>query len=117
MEAMLAGEGGSFLSMQHVQVARGEQVVLHDVSLEIPLGAHVAILGPNGCGKSTLIKTITRECYPMVVPGMRCTLLGRERWDVSQMRAHLGVVAADLPGERTPVTEGRTAVLAGFFAA
>jgi iron complex transport system ATP-binding protein len=103
--------------MKGVDVARGDQLVLHGISLELPLGAHVAILGPNGCGKSTLIKTITRECYPMARPGMRCTLLGRERWDLSQMRQHLGVVSADLPGERTPVTPGRTAVLAGFFSA
>ena len=40
-----------FLSMRHVDVARGEKVVLHDVNLQIAAGEHVAILGPNGCGK------------------------------------------------------------------
>jgi iron complex transport system ATP-binding protein len=103
--------------MQHVDVARGDAVVLHEISLHISLGAHVAILGPNGCGKSTLIKTITRECYPIVRPDMQCQLLGRDRWDVSQLRQSLGVVSAELPGERTPGTAGRTAVLAGFFGA
>ena len=44
-------------------------------------------------------------------------LLGRERWDVSQLRTHLGVVSAELPGERTPVTRGLDAVVAGFFSA
>ena len=108
---------GSFLFMNHVDVARGDAIVLHDVSLQIALGEHVAILGPNGCGKSTLIKTMTRECYPMVREGMRCSLLGRDRWDLSQLRSQFGVVSADLPGERTPVTTGRNAVIAGFFGA
>jgi iron complex transport system ATP-binding protein len=107
--------------MRNVDVARGDAIVLHDIALEIAMGEHVAILGPNGCGKSTLIKTITRECYPIVrrpgEPAMRCTLLGRDRWDLSQLRSQLGVVSAELPGERTPVTSGRDAVVAGFFGA
>lgn len=106
-----------FLLMQHVNVALGDAVVLHDIGLMIQTGEHVAILGPNGCGKSTLIKTITRECYPIVAPELTMRLLGRERWDVSQLRQHLGVVEANLPGERTPVTRGLDAVIAGFFSA
>jgi iron complex transport system ATP-binding protein len=103
--------------MRHVDVARGEAVVLHEVALDIAVGEHVAILGPNGCGKSTLIKTITRECYPIYQAEMRCALLGRERWDISQLRAEFGIVSAELPGERTPSTTGRNAVIAGFFGA
>jgi iron complex transport system ATP-binding protein len=106
-----------FLLMRHVNVARGENVVLHDLSLRIVNGEHVAILGPNGCGKSTLIKTLTCQCYPIVTPETELLLLGRKRWDVSQLRSHLGVVSAELPGERTPVTPGIDAVVAGFFSA
>ena len=106
-----------FLRMQHVNVARGDAVVLHDINLQIENGEHVAILGPNGCGKSTLIKTITCECYPIVAPETSIRLLGRDRWDVSQLRQHLGVVEAHLPGERTGVTRGIDAVVAGFFSA
>jgi iron complex transport system ATP-binding protein len=106
-----------FLEMRHVDVARGETVVLHDINLSIDAGEHVAILGPNGCGKSTLIKTITCECYPIVAPETSIQLLGRARWDVSQLRQQLGVVEAHLPGERTGVTRGIDAVVAGFFSA
>jgi iron complex transport system ATP-binding protein len=104
-----------FLSMASVDIARGDKVVLHDVNLRIASGEHIAILGPNGCGKSTLIKAITCECYPIVRPGMELKVFGRDRWDVQQLRKHLGVVATDLPGERTAVTRGLDAAVSGFF--
>jgi iron complex transport system ATP-binding protein len=106
----------SFLRMRNVDVARGEKVVLQDLQLEIAVGEHIAILGPNGCGKSTLIKAMMCECYPMVRPGMEMTVYGRDRWDVQELRRHLGVVASELPGERTSVTRGIDAVVSGFFA-
>jgi iron complex transport system ATP-binding protein len=111
-----------FLELENVNVARGDRIVLHDVHLSIRAGEHVAILGPNGCGKSTLIFTMTCQIYPMVQPGMRVRIFGRERWDLTQLRKHFGVVAAgltgtELPGERTAVTTGLDAVIAGFFSA
>jgi iron complex transport system ATP-binding protein len=87
------------------------------VNLTIRTGEHMAILGPNGCGKSTLILAMTCQIYPIVRPGMRVRIFGRERWDLTELRRHFGVVGADLPGERTTVTTGLDAVIAGFFSA
>lgn len=106
-----------FLELQQVDVARGERVVLHDINLNIRAGEHVAILGPNGCGKSTLILTVNCQIYPIVKPGMQVRIFGRDRWDVTELRKHFGVVGTDLPGERTAVTSGLDAVIAGFFSA
>jgi iron complex transport system ATP-binding protein len=104
-----------FLSMRNVDIARGQKVVLQDVNLTIATGEHIAILGPNGCGKSTLIKAMTCECYPIVRSGMEMKVYGRDRWDVQELRKRLGVVATELPGERTSVTRGLDAVVSGFF--
>ena len=110
-----ARESPEFLRMRNVDVARGQKVVLQDVNLSIATGEHIAILGPNGCGKSTLIKAMTCECYPIVRPGMEMKVYGRDRWEVQELRKHLGVVATELPGERTAVTRGLDAVVSGFF--
>ena len=106
-----------FLDLRNVNVARGERIVLHDVNLHIRAGEHVAIMGPNGCGKSSLILTMTCQIYPIVKPEMHVRIFGRERWDLTQLRKHFGVVGSDLPGERTAVTTGLDAVIAGFFSA
>jgi iron complex transport system ATP-binding protein len=39
-------------------------VVCEDVSVEIPDGAFTVIVGPNACGKSTLLKSLTRLLPP-----------------------------------------------------
>ena len=97
----------SFLELEHVNVARGETVVLHDVNLTIDEGEHVAILGPNGCGKSTLIKTMTCECYPLALDGTRVSIFGRERWDLIELKQRLGVVSPELPGRESDCARRR----------
>jgi iron complex transport system ATP-binding protein len=103
------------LSLAHVTVMRGDRAALHDINLEIARGEHVCILGPNGCGKSTLIKTITRECYPLARHGSSISILGRERWDIFELRSLLGIVSPDLLASCTTDATGRDVVQSGFF--
>jgi len=120
--------------MRNVTVALGERTVLHDIHLTIQTGEHVTILGPNGCGKSTLIRTMNCEVYPAIPPSghprPEVSIFGRPRWDLTELRKHFGVVSDNLPGlqslanralDSAGSTAGRTtgfdAVLAGFFSA
>jgi len=103
------------LALSHVTVMRGEHPALQDVTLRVDAGEHVCILGPNGCGKSTLIKTITRECYPVANEGSAISILGRERWNIFELRSLLGIVSPDLLASCTTDATGRDVVLSGFF--
>ena len=105
----------AIVELEHVSVARGSSVVLHDVSLRIDAGESLAILGPNGCGKSTLLKTMTCECYPLAKDKTRVRIMGRERWDLTKLKRRMGVVSAELPGKPMLRTTGFDAVLTGFF--
>ena len=104
-----------FVELAHVSVARGDQVVLNDISLHIEAGEQVALLGPNGCGKSTLLKTLCCELYPLARPETRVLLLGRERWDLTELKRQMGIVQAELPGKPMLAITGFDAVLTGFF--
>src|SRR5258707_15762129 len=97
----MSASPASLLSLARVTVMRGDRAALEDINLEIACGGHVCILGPNGCGKSTLIKTITRECYPLAREGARISILGRERWEILGRRTSLGTTSPDLPPPRT----------------
>ena len=103
------------LELENVTVIRGERAALKNLSLRIDAGEHVCILGPNGCGKSTLIKTITRECYSWAGEGSAMRILGRERWNIFELRGHLGIVSPDLLASCTTDSTGRDVVLSSFF--
>src|SRR5947207_6053366 len=103
------------LKLKNVTVLRGDCAALREVNLEIAAGERVCILGPNGCGKSTLIKTITRECYPLAQDGASISILGKERWNIFELRSLLGIVSPDLLASCTTDATGRDVVLSGFF--
>ena len=86
----------ALLDLRNVFVMRGENMVLCNFSLRVALDEHVAVLGPNGCGKSTLIKTITRECCPLARAGSSMTILGQQNWNVFELRSLLALVSNDL---------------------
>ncbi len=48
----------SVVTVRAAAVSYGGREVLHDVTLDVPQGAVVAVLGANGSGKSTLIRTV-----------------------------------------------------------
>ena len=103
------------LELRNVSVVRGDNLALDQLSLRIEQGEHVCILGPNGCGKSTLIKTLTRECYPIARADSSIRILGRDLWNVFELRSLLGIVSPDLLAACTTDATGLDVVLSGFF--
>jgi ATP-binding cassette, subfamily B, multidrug efflux pump len=48
------------IELRHLNFNYGDVPVLHDISLKIPAGSSLAIVGPTGSGKSTLVNLIAR---------------------------------------------------------
>lgn len=115
-----AGDLPPLIELDRASVMRGQVKVLHALSLRIAQGQHTALLGPNGCGKSTFIKLITRELYPLAQADgtVVVKVLGQSRWQVDRLRSQLGIVTGDLSSNLAdmPGLTVEQAVLSGFFA-
>lgn len=46
------------IRIEHLSYSFGKQPILNDISLHVAQGSFTALLGPNGCGKTTLLRCI-----------------------------------------------------------
>src|SRR6185312_11716160 len=56
--------GRTVLELKHARKAYGETTVFADLSLHIDRGDRIALVGPNGTGKSTLMRLLSGEEAP-----------------------------------------------------
>jgi len=99
----------------NVRAYRGGTLVFDGLDLSIRKGENTAILGPNGSGKTTLLKLISREIYPVYSEESRMLVYGRDRWNVEELRSHLGIVSHDLQQNYGAHARGRDVILSGYY--
>ena len=56
--------GKKTMELHHVSKSYGEKVLVRDFSYTVLKNQKLGIIGPNGCGKSTLMKIITGQIQP-----------------------------------------------------
>ena len=103
------------LNVTHLRIERGRSVILHDVSWRVERGQHWAILGPNGCGKTSLLKALTAYMTPT---RGTIALLGRRfgRTDWRELRTHLGLVTSAVHHLIPPAEPALETVISGKYA-
>lgn len=103
------------LDIKNITAYRGDTHVFEHFTLAIAAAQNTAILGPNGAGKTTLLKLLTREIYPVYSEDSHIRVFGRDRWNVWDLRAHLGIVSHDLQREYAGYATGMNVILSGYY--
>jgi ATP-binding cassette subfamily B multidrug efflux pump len=84
------------IAFDHVWFAyREEDWVLRDVCFRVEPGEHVAIVGPTGSGKTTIIKLLDR-LYDVQQGAVRVDGLDVREWDLATLRRQSAVVLQDV---------------------
>jgi iron complex transport system ATP-binding protein len=104
------------IEISNASVFRGDTQVFERLSLEIERGDNTAIIGPNGAGKSTLLKLLSRDIYPVRGNDSYVRILGRDNWNVWELRSQLGIVSHDLQHEYAGYVRGIDVILSGCYA-
>jgi iron complex transport system ATP-binding protein len=79
------------LTIEDISFSYKEKPVLENVGLQVIKGEIIGILGPNGCGKTTLLKLLNRNLHPKAGKVM---MEGTDLEEISKRRIarHIAVV-------------------------
>jgi len=105
------------VEFENISFVRNGVRILDNVSLNIGTGESVAVIGPNGSGKTSLIKLLKGDIRPYFDELVRtkCKMFGEERWNIFDLRKRMGVVSTELQSRFKDNVSVGAVILSGFF--
>lgn len=98
------------ITCEQVGYRQQEADILSGVDWQIERGEHWAVLGPNGCGKTTLLRIASGYLWPT---SGRVLRLGKELIDLAELRRSIGWVSNDLAARVPDEDTGLETVVTG----
>lgn len=108
----------NIIDFENIHVNYGMTTVLKEINLKINSNENWVILGANGSGKSTLMKLFSHDMYPNTKYEFKKKIFGKDRWDIFDLKKHLGIITNDLQNQFLNYGPHATAldvVLSGYY--
>lgn len=106
------------IDFENIYVNYGMTTVLKEINLQIKKNENWVILGANGSGKSTLLKLFSHDLYPNTEYHFKKEIFGKDRWDIFELKKHLGIISNALQSRFSDFSPSATAydiVLSGYY--
>jgi len=103
------------VELENVSLVRNGARILDDISIRIGITESVAVIGPNGSGKTSLMRLLKGDVRPYTNDGTICRLFGEDRWNIFDLRNRMGVVSGELQSRFGGNMTAGAAILSGFF--
>src|SRR6476661_3538939 len=101
------------ISIEDVGYRQQGTDILSDINWQLERGQHWAVLGPNGCGKTTLLRI---ACGYLWSTSGRVLRLGEELIDLGELRRSIGWISSGMIAEIPRWDTGLETVVSGRFA-
>ena len=103
------------LNISDLRVVRGRTEILRGVDWRVRSGEHWVILGPNGSGKTSLLKSVTGYLSPTSgAVALLSKTYGESYW--REQRLQLGIVTSALQASIPPAEAALDTVVSGRYA-
>lgn len=108
-----AASVSELITCQRVGYRQRGVEILADIDWQIERGQHWAVLGPNGCGKTTLLRIACGYIWPT---SGRVLRLEKELLDLGELRRSIGWISSDLAARIPADDTGLETVVTGRLA-
>ena len=107
-------EPSALVKIGGLEIHRGDKKILREVDWTIHKAEHWVVLGPNGCGKTSLLKALTGYLTPTLG---EIQLLGEKfgETDWRELRKRTGLVSSSIAQMVSPEDSALEIVIGGAF--
>jgi len=91
-----------------------DKKIISNLNIELRKGENTVIIGSNGSGKSTILKTIARLKYPRAKENSFLKVLGDDNINIWKLRSKIGFLTADIHSRIKENVTAREVILSSF---